>query len=265
MPPAAGETPERPDISWLKTQREAGAGILSWIYPPVCFACHKLLPIQEKQQRIKKLCPHCEELFIPIPPPVCERCGHPLAEGTRICGSCQNKKIFFHHNSAIFVYEGLIRDCLHDVKFRNKKETAIGLGGLLARTLPPEICTGLDYLIPVPMHPKKKRARGFNQAETLAKAPARFFNIEMVPNAITRVRETPPLSRLTPQQRADAMADAFKIHKNFNARGKHIGVIDDIYTTGATLNACSQKLREAGAARVVGITLAITVKNVNDV
>jgi ComF family protein len=248
-------------------------GILSWIYPPVCFACKKLLPIQEKEQRNKRLCPHCEALFVPVPPPVCGRCGHPLTQdgpyqsqpsgwGTvHPCANCLNKKFAFTQNISRFVYEGLIRDCLHDVKFRNKRETAFGLGELLARNTRPEMLAGIDYIIAVPMHKKKKRARGFNQAEILAEAPARFYNVETAHSALIRVRDTPPLSNLTLQQRAEETAQAFEVASEYNIRHTKICLIDDIYTTGATLNACAQKLREAGAAEVMCITLAITVKS----
>jgi ComF family protein len=147
------------------------------------------------------------------------------------------------------------------MKFRNKKRVAEGLGILWAEHA--EIPSPQNFtLIPMPMHPKKQRERGFNQAEILAFGISKKFGVP-IENILTRIHDTPPQSELHPFQRAENVKGIFAIRKNENVCGKSFILIDDIFTTGASLNECAKTLKNAGANEILCMTLAISVKNIN--
>jgi len=187
------------------------------------------------------------------------------------CVSCFGKAFSFDRNYATFVYEDLIRDLLLDLKFNQKKQIAYSLGMLWAEhvqrdcivqgqnSLSVQPCSSNIYLVPLPMHPKKQRERGFNQAEVLAKAVGERLGIPIV-NALERVLDTPPQSGLHPRQRVENIRGAFAVVKNESPQGKHYIVVDDIYTTGASLNECARVLKEAGASSICGLTLSVVKK-----
>jgi len=163
----------------------------------------------------------------------------------------------------------MVQDLIRNMKFRGRKNIAQGLGRLwggfilAANKKEPTADHGLQkiyqlptdaVLVPLPLHPLKKRKRGFNQAEVLAKAIAEITGLELC-LALERIRDTPPQSGLHPRQRIENVQGAFKVTSN--VAGKRVVVVDDIYTTGASLEACAQALIEAGAVEVFGVTLAV--------
>jgi len=180
--------------------------------------------------------------------------------GLPVCVSCHGKGFHFSHNRAAFVYADIVRDLLHELKFRNKKHIAQGLGRLWAE-IAADLVSADALLVPLPMHRKKQRERGFNQAEVLAVELSKKRNIPMA-NVLERIADTPPQSGLHPKLRAENVMGAFGIRPGFNPRGQHYILVDDIYTTGASLNECAKTLKDAGAADVSCMTLAVTVKTV---
>ncbi|MDR1665039.1 MAG: ComF family protein, partial [Clostridiales bacterium] len=121
---------------------------------------------------------------------------------------------------------------------------------------------GFDFLVPVPMHPKKRRKRGFNQAEVMAREISGRSGIPLAPGMLLRVKDTPPMSGLGPRSRAKSIEGAFALNKKgFEIENKKICLADDIFTTGATLNECAKTLREGGAAEIRCATFAVAVKN----
>jgi len=149
-----------------------------------------------------------------------------------------------------------MRDLLHDLKFRRKKQIAQSMGKLWATHMK-DMPSGI--LVPLPLHHKKQRERGFNQAEILAQQLSARLNIPME-NALVRVVDTPPQSGLHPRMRVENVADAFGIAPGAHVQGKSYIIIDDIYTTGASLNECAKVLTAAGAASVSCMTLSIVEK-----
>jgi len=231
-------------------------------------ACRVMLPLNDKPQRDLWLCARCADLFTPIVTPICNQCGAPTETSIATCSSCYGKSFFFALNRAAFEYDELMRDLMHELKFRNKKHIAQGLGRLWA------ICGNCNdmfskshahlknsyTLVPLPMHPKKQRERGFNQAEILATELSKSLHIPMS-SILERILDTPPQSGLHPQLRAENVADVFTIRKGFDPYGKNYILVDDIYTTGASLNECAKTLKNSGARDILCMTLAITVKN----
>jgi len=245
-------------------------------------ACRNLLPLQNKHGRGLWLCAYCQNLFQPMEGPGCKICSVPLksqanddsecisaivglpyapsydAKDITICSSCSTKTFYFTQNRAAFVYEDLIRDLIHEIKFRRRKHVAQGLGRLWATFVAENIPAGAN-IVPLPMHPKKRRARGFDQAVELATALAAAKNIKPA-LILERTRITPPQSGLHPRQRAENVHGAFRIKPGVNVKGQNYILVDDIYTTGASLNECARILKASGAAEVSAMTLAIAVK-----
>jgi len=204
---------------------------------------------------------HCENLFEPIGAPSCKKCGAPTQSDAAQCASCYGKKFSFAQNISAFTYDELIRDLLHGMKFRNKKRVAQGLG-LLWASHAKKFANGEEFtLVPMPMHRTKQRERGFNQAEVLTAAVSKKLGYPME-NILIRTHDTPPQSGLHPSQRAENVKGIFAIRKNESVEGKNFILTDDIFTTGASLNECAKALKNAGAAKVLCMTFAITVKNI---
>ena len=235
------------------------SAILDWIYPPTCIACRNLLPLNAPSRYV---CDICKDLFDPIAAPVCAQCGRPMESETDVCASCFGKNYYFAASHVTFLYDDLIRDLMHEIKFRQKKRIAKGLAELWGETITRDglPCDATNAIfVPLPMHPKKQRERGFNQAEILAHALSRVTNIPME-NALARTQDTPPQSGLHPRQRMENVHGIFSITHGHDPSGRSYILVDDIYTTGASLNECARTLMDAGAARVVGLILAIAMK-----
>ena len=253
--------------------------ILNWFYPPHCIACKVMLPLNTGNFYI---CERCEQLFEKVSPPFCGKCGSLLESPDEICASCFGKKLHFDSNEAGFLYDDLMRDLLHDMKFRRKRRIAEGLGTMWAKEI--KLPHGDFVLVPLPMHRKKIKERGFNQAEVLAQAillkakkctlPStpvagkgqhenrRFGEtrgVEMLP-LLKRVVDTPAQSGLHPKLREENVKDVFVVVDGYSVDGKTVVLIDDIYTTGASANECARVLKTAGAARVYVKTLSQTLR-----
>jgi len=241
----------------MKTFFEA---VLDLIYPPKCIACKVILPLNELPRFI---CDRCAALFEPITTPICKKCGIPVETEVEKCASCFGKTLFFDSNRAAFIYDELIRDLMHEIKFRERKRYAVGIAKLWARTYTK---TNFPFekenavLVPLPMHPDKQKERGFNQSDILASELSIALNIPKE-NALVRILDTPPQSGLHPKLRAENVSGVFEVCNNFKLGGKTFILIDDIYTTGASLNECAKTLKNAGANNVFSLTFAITEKN----
>ena len=230
--------------------------LLDWLYPPTCIACRTLIALNDPPPRDMLLCRKCQTLFEPISSPICKNCGIPTEYDVERCVSCFGKTFHFASNRAVFVYDDLMRDLLHDLKFRQKKQIAESLGKLWAvhTDIPPDV-----ILVPLPLHPKKQRERGFNQAEVLTRRLSQRLGIP-IENTLVRLLDTPPQSGLHPRMRIENVAGAFGIAPGVSVQGKSYIIIDDIYTTGASLNECAKVLKDAGAAEVNCMTLSIVEK-----
>jgi len=228
--------------------------LLDWVYPPRCIACSMIIPLNKAQEKQMGLCLHCQELFEPIDSFTCKICGVPTKIEVDKCVSCLGKNFEFESNTATFLYDELIRDLLLKLKFTSKKQIAHSLGQLWAKHISEVPKDAI--LVPLPMHAKKQRERGFNQAEVLAQALGEKFGLPVI-NAVQRVVDTPPQSGLHPRQRVDNIKGAFAVAKAENPRGKTYIVVDDIYTTGSSLNECARVLKDAGAKSVRGLTLTV--------
>ena len=155
---------------------------------------------------------------------------------------------------APLLMEGLIQDAIHHLKYRNLRALAPELAGILSRYLQAHALPG-DSLVPVPLHPRRLRRRGYNQALLLARELGKLSGLEVNDGLLKRIKDTPPQAEASSlEQRRQNMADSFDCRSD--AAGAKIILIDDVATTGSTLSACAEALKRAGASSVWGLTLA---------
>jgi ComF family protein len=216
---------------------------LDSIFPPRCVACQKSGAV---------LCPSCLATIHPIASPFCVRCQFPLASGS-ICQYCTRTPPRFYGLRVVSRYEGVIRACIHKLKYEGQARLAVPLGLLLAQAY---IVYGLraDIIVPVPLHAERLRQRGYNQSQLLAEECAKHIHAQANATLLVKTRATPAQVGLSAQERILNVAGSFATSAPLH--GQRIVLIDDVCTTGATLNACTEALRQAGAGEIWGLALA---------
>ncbi len=187
-------------------------------------------------------------------PPICPRCGRPQASGI-LCSNCRERQTEIDGIRSPFRFDGVMRDAIHQLKYRNLKAISPCLAELLADYLESNPLPG-ETLIPVPLHPKRLRERGYNQSRLLAWDLGKLTNIPVIADCLIRVKEaTPQVKAANLEERHRNVTDAFACH-NGKVSGKEIILVDDVCTSGATLESCAEALKSKGAISVWGLTLA---------
>lgn len=231
--------------------------ILDLLYPPLCCACSR--PLGQDLP----LCRDCAGQVRLVRPPICPVCGVPFpsSEGRSApCGRCLRQRPAFRQGWAAFIYaQQQSNDPLARVVSRFKYSRLPSLArplGALLRYATPVSPYAYDWIIPVPLHPRRLRWRGFNQALLLARAAFPKAPVEAL--ALRRVRPTPPQVELPRKRRLTNVRRAFAVHPTYRQRlaGRQVLLVDDVMTTGATLHHCSVALRRAGVAVVDTMVLA---------
>ena len=230
--------------------------ILSVVFSPACAACDKALLSPTRGP----VCGACWASILPLTPPLCDRCGDPLPSWRLVsiplacCPRCRRRRRLIDRARAIGAYDGALRAIIHALKYEGRRSLARPLGRLM-RERGRDVLAGAACAIPVPLHPSRRRHRGFNQAADLA----RHVGIPVVP-ALRRVRATAAQTGLPAGQRHRNLRDAFAVTAAAaQLRGAIVVVIDDVSTTGATLEACARTLKAAGIAEVRALTAARVV------
>lgn len=198
----------------------------------------------------KILCRRCED-SLTRPENSCAICAAqiPGCDLSRTCGRCQKQPPTFDHVSAALVYTEPADRLIHDLKYNSKLYLARPLGDLLAKSIVLKHGDLPDVLLPVPLHPARLRKRGYNQSLEIARPVSQRLGLGIDPHLVSRVRNTDPQTRLAPRHRARNVKHAFKTIKP--VKGKCIALIDDVMTTGHTVNAVARVLKAAGAKQVL--------------
>ena len=236
-------------------------GVHSLLFPGRCSGCGRT-PVSSQENRLGScpLCPLCLESLPWSKPPWCRRCGESLAglgAGGDLCVNCRHAHLFFDQAISPCLYEGVAKTLLVALKYRGRLSLAPFLGNLLARSVRERLGPDpADGIVPVPLHPTRLRARGFNQATALARLLSEELDLPCFKELLIRRKPTPPQVQLPREERLVNVAGAFALEPNPFIRLSHLILVDDIFTTGATANACSELLKEAGAARVTVVTVA---------
>ena len=231
------------------------------IYPPRCPVCRTFLNHDRVRidQRDLPLCPACFEAFIRISSPTCPICGEPLASGSEdhVCEACLRKQPFFEQTRAPYLYDGDLMTAIHQFKYGGKSHLADTLGPLLASFA----LTWLTDLkspkvVPIPLHPKRLRERGFNQSLLLARHVSVALDAELDFLSLRRIRYTRPQTGLKSDERRKNMRGAFGVSGRNTLKGRTLILVDDVATTSNTLNECARVLKRAGAKKIFGLVLA---------
>jgi ComF family protein len=231
-------------------------GLIDVVYPLNCIICKARL---ESVESIP-LCTVCFRKIKKIEPPFCNKCGKPLEvnlDPENICVDCRSRRYWFDRAWASASYEGILRECIHFLKYNHR----MSLVGLLSKILINFAdrymnIEQFDYIMPVPLHRTKLREREFNQSYLLASPFASRFNKILLSKQVYRVKYTLAQSELTSVQRRENIRDAFRIRNSESVRNRDILIIDDVFTTGATVDECASLLKKNGARHIEVLTLA---------
>ncbi|MBW1784217.1 MAG: ComF family protein [Deltaproteobacteria bacterium] len=232
------------------------------LYPPRCAVCSAFLwkgPLV-KETGSPWFCAACIADFRSIASPVCPVCGQPFPSEVKedhLCEDCLRKSPFYEAAWAPYRYEGAILEAIHRLKYGSKGFLADAIGPLLARFTGERFdMSGSVLIMPVPLHPRRIRERGFNQSLLLARHVARRLQLDLDFLSLRRVRYTLPQTRLAKKERQQNVRGAFQLKNLGSVRGKTILLVDDVVTTGNTLNECARILKKGGAVKVFGVSLA---------
>ena len=221
--------------------------LLDLLYPPRCVSC---------QKRDAWLCPRCLNNILFITAPFCEQCGAPLATALSACGQCRKNPLKYINGirAASLFKNNPIRPAIHFLKYNNHKAVAAILGKILADAYQ-DYNLSADVIVPVSLHPTRLRERGYNQSELLARNVGKILSLPVNTTALQRVRQTKSQMELGAEERYRNVVGAFTCRDNVLS-GQRILLIDDVCTTGSTLAACADALKQRGTAAVWGLTLA---------
>lgn len=234
--------------------RRAGDALLSLLYPPHCAVCRVETATGEY------LCRACADRARKIDPPCCRQCSQPFSgaiDGAFTCSNCADR--VFHFECAVARYRStsVVRELIHRFKYERTFYLRHPLAQWLRESLDDERIRAqpFDYLVPVPLHAARQREREFNQAEELARLVSTETK-KPVLRCLRRIRYTTTQTRLDREARMQNLRDAFRVRHTSRVSKSHLILVDDVFTTGSTVEECARVLKLAGAASVRVITVA---------
>ena len=218
---------------------------LDLLFPQYCIGCGREGSL---------ICAACYQSLPQIKPPFCPGCGRPQ-NSEILCPGCTSRPAAIDGIRSPFRFEGAVRQAIHKLKYQNLRALAVPLAKLLQEYLA-STSMPVDVLVPVPLHKKRLRERGFNQSALLAQELGKLNDLAVEEGCLIRTRHSTPQARTSSvDERWRSVADAFAC-RGEKLQGKQILLIDDVSTSGATLDACALKLKAAGAKSVWGLVLA---------
>lgn len=248
----------------MKNRKFYAERIWDLLYPRHCALCHEILTVKGavcisgQKTAYPLICPGCKKKAVSVREPKCRKCGKPLPDVRQeYCGDCCRHRRYFDEGTGIFRYDDVMRNSMAYFKYKGRAEYAEYYGAelycqsihLLERWQP-------QLLIPVPIHRRRMAERGYNQAALLAKQLSRYSHIPVNETSFRRLKNTAALKKQTPEQRRKSMYHAFSA-KPGTVLPERVLIIDDIYTTGSTVNALAKLLKKYGAKRVYFLTVCI--------
>ena len=238
------------------------APLAAALLPADCLVCESPLPTRHEGG----VCLPCWGSFPRLGGPCCRRCGdpvlafeHPAPPPNFLCEECRRRPRAFHRCRSAGRYEGALREAIHRFKFERERVLGRRLGRWLARTLPGETAE-MDLVVPIPLHPRRVRERGFNQSEFLSEAIALSGGLVHGPRVLRKIAPTHSQTGLGRRDRRRNLAGTFALAPGVSVRGRRVLLVDDIYTTGCTVEEAARILRRVGARTVRVVTLARTVR-----
>ena len=234
--------------------------ILHFLFPSACDTCN----VRLSERDLPLFCRPCWETIRFITGPTCAVCGIPntLAVGAandakNECHSCRESPPNYDTATAMFRYEGLLADAVQRMKYRSRTSLIGPLTSLMCAHL--DHTNPVDAVLAVPLHINRLRKREFNQSLSLAKPVARQLGVPLLIDSLVRIRQTPPQTTLEWKDRRSNVRNAFAVRKPEDVEKKALLLVDDVLTTGSTVNECARTLRNAGAKSIHVLALARTV------
>jgi len=234
--------------------------LIDILYPPRCHLCGRFLSPAEGTLHPKHLCTECRDALTPVTHPLCTVCGNPFptsAGQDHLCETCLRSDPWYDLVRAPYLYSSPLMEAVQRFKYQAETHLISTLGPLLSSfaggyiSQPKEILT-----IPVPLHRRRLRERGFNQSLLLARAVSGHLGSRLDYLSLARKKYTPPQTGLSKEKRKKNVRDAFLVVYPERVRGAVILLVDDVFTTGHTLNECARTLKRSGARTVICLTLA---------
>jgi competence protein ComFC len=243
---------------------EVSDALVSVIFPAGCRICDALLTSASRVP----ICETCLGSFVPVPASACQICGRPLpalpqSQGSPLlCPACGDKTYTFDRARSFAVYEGNLVRAILLLKFERIEPLGDWFAQRLAELVEKEAdALEADVVVPVPLHRQRERERGYNQAALLSKPLAKRLRLPHKAVLLMRMRARPDKRILSLEERWESVRGAFATRPGSQVDNQRVLLVDDVLTTGATLDSCARALREAGAKSVVGLTIARAVRN----
>ena len=225
------------------------------LYPPHCPCCEGLLAPDEYESGF---CGACKKEIRRVREPVCKVCGKPLKDPcAETCRDCRTIRHLFIQSKSVYLYTGGMKTAMYGLKYGNRRDYARIFAKAMA-----EACgiwirqKRIDLILPVPMHRGKRNERGYDQAALLAKTLSQETGIPFSGDMLIRIRRTRPMKELNGQERRKNLKNAFKMARS-GVKSKRVLIVDDIFTTGSTMDACAEVLIKGGAEAVFGMTVVV--------
>mgnify|MGYP000852637692 CR=1 FL=1 len=233
----------------------------SWLFPrgKLCVWCRRPVGRELFCNQCRRQLHSWQNKYRP-----CKHCGRllPVTGNEMVCQQCREVLPVFKKARAVGPYQGLLKEMIRSLKYQGRRSLAAPLGRLMAGVVVNEPAASRpDLVVPVPLTATRLQARGFNQAELLARALGHEIGLPIDSVVLQRIKETAPQVKLSRKYRWDNLSGAFKVIKPETVAGRYLLLVDDVLTTGATASACTQSLLLAGAARVTVVTLATGVEH----
>lgn len=238
------EKTQLPALTWRNRARGLADSLLNFVFPPVCGACKKAGSL---------LCEACHAQLQWVHAPLCDRCGRPVSRATDCCAVCQERPLPLKQIRAAVLFAEPVSKLIHNLKYNG----AFGLSKPLAELMADAWHTWrmpVDLVLPIPLHAERERSRGYNQSTLLTRDFCQLVGLPFAESGLTRTRFTTPQVGLTAVERLKNVQDAFATQ--VDVVGKHILLIDDVCTTGATMAAAANALLTDGASAVSGYCVA---------
>lgn len=229
--------------------------IIRLVYPPACPLCGTVL---SRKRRKNRICEDCEPKLIYVEPPVCLKCGKEIDDDEHeLCVNCQKNPRSYVRGFPVFNYAGDIRKSLAGFKYHGKRVYAEFYADAIVKKHGDMLrLAGVQALVPVPVHKKKLKKRGYNQAEVLAAALGRRLSLPVESGLVVRTTNTLPQKELDDKEREKNLKKAFTSGDKI-VKYKSVLLVDDIYTTGATIEACTRVLHGLGVEEVYYTSVCI--------
>ena len=230
--------------------------LLSFLFPNPCVCCMRVAG------RNRFLCPTCEKDFSFYPTEnACKTCGAPLSSESNVCGQCLSLKPAYQQLVVCATYSGKLRTALHRYKFYGRTDLAASFALMLSTRIRQLGCSDFDAVVPMPLSKERRRQRGFNQAERIARRVAKEFHVPCISNALSRKKDTKQQAMLHKGARRKNVHGAFALSNKEALFGKRILLVDDIFTTGATMREAAKMLSSSAASVTACVVARTAAKN----